>query len=72
MDVVAAAFTGEEDRANGGRRGIEVGRVEDIDERTESWRRFGSLIIMAVLPLTLTLDVDESGVPLAIRSEIGR
>lgn len=58
--VVKTAFEGDDASANGGRRNMVEGRVDDMDDRTESVRRF------AVLPFTLTFDVEANGDPLAI------
>ena len=58
--VVKTALEGEDASAKGGRRIIVDGLVDDIDDLTESVRRF------AVFPFTLIFDVEANGEPLAI------
>lgn len=70
--VITTGFEGDDASAKGGRLNNEVGRVDDIDERTEAFRRFGSFVDPGMLPLTLTLEVIASGEPLAICNEAGR
>lgn len=72
--VVAVAFTGEDERANGGRRRTVVGRVEDMEERTDAVRRLmliaGVPLALAGLAVTLTLEVEARGeVPATCKGE---
>jgi hypothetical protein len=60
--VVKTALEGDDASAKGGRRNEEDGRVEDIDDLTESARR----LAFPVLPLTLMFEVEASGEPPAI------
>jgi hypothetical protein len=72
--VVGLAFTGDVESAKGGRRKIVVGRVEDMEERTDAVRR---LMLIAGVPLaglavTLTLEVEARGEVLATSRDEGR
>ena len=71
VGVTTTGFEGEDANANGGRNN-DVGRVDDIDERTEALRMFGSFVDPGMLPFTLTLEVIARGEPLAMCNETGR